>query len=193
MDTSKFNTVDSLKTIEAAFNETKTAKTGASFYYILWGIVLFLYFSLQFTISKNPVLKGSLLHTFSWVLFPIGGIFSYLNKSKEQEKESYVPFFERVYFWAFTAFACLYGVLTFASAYLSSPLMIMLFPSIIGATVYTVGGITKHKASIIGGIIGIVFSFLSVLSATDFQYLIAALACISTCIIPGISMRKSNV
>ena len=191
MDKSKFNTVDSLKTIEAAFNETKATKTGASFYYVLWGTVLFLYFFLQFTISKTPDLKDSLLHTFSWILFPIGGILSLLNKSKEEE--SYVPFFEKVYFWAFTAFACMYAVLTFASLYLSSSLMIMLFPLIIGSTVYIIGGITKHKTSIIGGVIGILFSLFSVLSATDFQYLIAALTCISTCIVPGISMRNSNV
>jgi hypothetical protein len=191
METSDFNVADSLRTIETAFNETRNTKSGAHFYYILWGTVLFLYFIIHFIVLKNPGLKGSFLDIFSWVLFPIGGILSMFKKGKEQER--FVPFFERVYFWAFTAFACMYGVLTLISITKSSSLMIMLFPLIIGSTVYLVGGITKHKTSIFCGVLGILFSLISVYSEIDFQYLIAALACISTCIIPGISMRKSNV
>lgn len=191
MDTEKFNTTDSIRTIEEAINEVKTTKSDASFYYILWGSILLIYFLLHYYINKMPDLKSTYLNSFSWLLFPLGGLLSFFNKSKETE--NYVPLFERVYFWSFTAFACLYGVLTFASTYFSSSLSIMLFPLIIGSIVYIVGGITKHTPSIIGGVIGIVFSLFSIMSTTEIQYLIASLTCLSTCIIPGITMRKSNV
>jgi hypothetical protein len=193
MDKISFTAESSLRTIETAINEAKRSKTGASFYYIIWGLILLINYSVHYLIIVKPELKGTFIDSFSWVLFPIGGLLSLLNKSKDQKKETYVPHLEKVYFYAFTGFAFLYGVLTFASTYLSSSLAIMLFPLIIGSTVYIVGGISKHKPSIIGGVISMLFSVVSILSIIEIQYLMASFACISACIIPGITMKKSNV
>ena len=193
MDKISFTAENSLRTIETAINEAKRSKTGASFYYIIWGLILLINYSVHYLIIVKPELKGIFIDSFSWLLFPIGGLLSLLNKSKDQKKETYVPHLEKVYFYAFTGFAFLYGVLTFASTYLSSSLAIMLFPLIIGSTVYIVGGISKHKPSIIGGVISMLFSVVSILSIIEIQYLMASFACISACIIPGITMKKSNV
>ena len=193
MDENKFNVTDSLKTIEAAIIEAKSSKTGASFYYILWGIILFIYFIVHTIIILKPELRGTIIDTFNWVLFPIGGLLSYINKSKDQKEESYVPQLEKVYLFAFTGFAFMYAVLTFASNYLSSSIAIMFFPLIIGSTVYVVGGISKHKISIFGGILSMLLTVVSILSEIEIQFFMASLACIASCIIPGITMRKSNV
>ena len=193
MNKNEFTASDSFKTIENAINDVKAHKTGASFYYVSWGLILFIYFFIQAWIASKPELKGTIIDNFSWVLFPIGGLISYLNKNKDQKEETYVPFLEKVYFFAFTGLACIYGVMTFASTCFSSNLVIILFPLMIGSTVYIVGGITKHKISIIGGIVGMLLSIISILSSPEIQYLMAALACISACIIPGITMRKGNV
>lgn len=193
MDKISFTAESSLRTIETAINEAKRSKTGASYYYIIWGLILLINYSVHYLIIVKPELKGTFIDSFSWVLFPIGGLLSLLNKSKDQKKETNVPHLEKVYFYAFTGFAFLYGVLTFASTYLSSSLAIMLFPLIIGSTVYIVGGISKHKPSIIGGVISMLFSVVSILSIIEIQYLMASFACISACIIPGITMKKSNV
>lgn len=193
MDKTTFNASDSIKTIEAAINEAKTLKTGASFYYILWGFILFIYFLIHSLIILIPESRGSIMETFNWVLFPIGGLLSFLNKAKDRKVETYVPQLEKVYLFAFTGFAFMYGILTFASSYLSSSIAIMFFPLIIGSTVYIVGGISRHRISMIGGILSMLLTVISILSIIEIQYLIASLACISTCIIPGITMRKSNV
>jgi quinol-cytochrome oxidoreductase complex cytochrome b subunit len=193
MGKNTFSTTDSLRTIEAAINEAKSSKTGASFYYILWGLILSIYFTLHFFIITNPELQGTKIDTFNWVLFPIGGLLSFFNKSKDQRTETNVPQLEKVYLFAFTGFAFMYAVLTFASTYLSSSLAIMLFPLIIGSTVYVVGGISRHKISICSGILSMLLTVLSILSKIEIQFLIASIACILSCIIPGISMRKSNV
>lgn len=193
MDKTTFNASDSIKTIEAAINDAKTLKTGASFYYILWGIILFIYFLIHSLIILIPEFRGTIMETFNWVLFPIGGLLSFLNKSKDRKEETYVPQLEKVYLFAFTGFAFMYGILTFASSYLSSSIAIMFFPLIIGSTVYIVGGISRHRISMIGGIFSMLLTVISILSIIEIQYLIASLACISTCIFPGISMRKSNV
>ncbi len=193
MDKTTFNASDSIKTIEAAINDAKTLKTGASFYYILWGIILFIYFLIHSLIILIPEFRGTIMETFNWVLFPIGGLLSFLNKTKDRKEETFVPQLEKVYLFAFTGFAFMYGILTFASSYLSSSLAIMFFPLIIGSTVYIVGGISRHRISMIGGIFSMLLTVISILSIIEIQYLIASLACISTCIIPGITMRKSNV
>ena len=188
-----FSTTNSLRTIEAAIIEAKTSKTGASFYYVLWGLILSIYFIIHFLIIINSDLRGTIIDTFNWVLFPIGGFLSYSNKSKDQKKETNVPQLEKVYLFAFTGFAFMYAILTFASTYLSSSIAIMLFPLIIGSTVYVVGGISKHKISIFCGIFSMLLTVVSVLSKLEIQFLIASISCISSCIIPGITMRKSNV
>ena len=193
MDRNNFNATDSIKTIELAIIEAKTLKTGSSFYYILWGFILFIYFIIHYIVILIPMLKGTIMSTFSFVLFPIGGLLSYLKKNKDQKEETYVPQLEKVYFFAFTSFAFMYAVLTFASTYLSSSIAIMFFPLIIGSTVYVVGGISRHKISIFGGFFSMLLTVLSILSIIEIQFLIAAIACIFACIIPGITMRKSNV
>ena len=193
MNNNEFSASDSLKTIENAINDAKSQKTGASFYYVVWGLILFIYFAVHAWIASNPKLEGTIIDNFSWILFPIGGIISYLNKSKDQKEETYVSFLEKVYFFAFTGLAVMYAVLTFASTYLSLPLVIILFPLMIGSTVYIVGGITKHKISIIGGGVGMLLSLISIFSSPEIQYLMAAIACVSACIIPGFTMRKANV
>ena len=193
MDKNSFIAENSLRTIEAAINEAKKSKTGASFYFIVWGLILLINYTLHYLIIIKPILKGTIIDTFIWLIFPIGGLLSYLNKSKDKKKETYVPHLEIVYLFAFTGFAFIYGILSFASTFLSSSISIMFFPLIIGSTVYIVGGISKHKPSIIGGIISMLLSVVSILSIIEIQYLMAALSCIFACIIPGITMKKSNV
>ncbi|MFM1915986.1 MAG: hypothetical protein RLZZ531_1655 [Bacteroidota bacterium] len=193
MDENKFNATDSLKTIEAAINETKTTKTGAAFYYMLWGSILCCYFLIQFFIGIKLTISGSFLYSFNWILFPIGGFFSYLNKRKDEKNENYVPQLEKVYFFGFTGFAIMYAIFTFASTLFSLPLSIIFFPLISGLTVFVIGGISKHNISIFGGIFSMLLSIISILSNIEIAYLLASIACITSFIIPGITMRKSNV
>ena len=89
MDKNTFSATDSLKTIEAAIIEAKSSKTGASFYYILWGIIQFIYFIVHTIIILKPELRGTIIDTFNWVLFPIGGLLSYINKSKDQKESNF--------------------------------------------------------------------------------------------------------
>lgn len=193
MENKIFNPADSLKTIEEAINETRKVKTGASFYYILWGAVLFVYFALPLLSIVIPNLKGSIIDSFNWLIFPIGGLLSALNKNKDKRKETNIPHFEKIYFFAFTGFAMTYGITTLATMYLFPKLSIILFPVLIGATVYSVGGITKHQPSIVGGVVGMALSGISIFSNLEVQFLCAALAAISSCFIPGLLMKNRNV
>jgi hypothetical protein len=184
---------ESLKNIGKILNETQSVRTGAAFYYKLWGLILFIYFLSNFFICTLSQLHLSTLQSWNWIVFPIGGIASMFNKNKDQKKETAISHYERVYFFAFTSFAMSYGLATIASFYLNKNLSLVLFPMLLGITVYLVGGITKHKASIIGGLCGVMISVFSIFSSIELQYLFAAIASLSSSFIPGILMKNKHV
>lgn len=193
MNTGNFNPTDSLKTIEEALMKAKAQKTGASFYYILWGSILFTHYLLLFIASQYPSLKNSMLEMIIWGVFPFGGLLSYLKSKKDNKKEQVLSHYEKVYLFAFSGFALTYGTIFISSAFLQTSLHIALYPLLLGFTVFVVGGITKHKASIIGGILGIICSGISLNVSLEIVYLLAALSSFISCIIPGYLMKNTNV
>ena len=185
--------IESLKNIESILNDTQSVRTGASFYYVLWGIILFTYFFLNFLITQSPLLQVSNLQSWLWIIFPVGGILSGLNKKKDFKKETVVSHYERVYFFAFTSFAISYGFVIIASFSLNNHISLILFPMLLGITVYIVGGITKHTASILGGLLSVLLAIFSVFSSLELQFLFASLAALCSSFIPGILMKNKHV
>lgn len=193
METSNFNPSDSIKTIEDALKQAKSEKTGASFYYLLWGAILFIHYSLLFLITQFPDLKGNFLETVIWSVFPIGGLISYLRSKKDTKNEKMLSYNEKIYLYAFGGFALAYGTIFIASVFADSNLPTILYPLLLGFTVFVVGGITKHRTSLIGGILGIICTGISLNTSLEVQYLLAALSSLIACIIPGLLMKNSNV
>lgn len=193
MEGSNFSPDESIKTIEEAFKQARSEKTGATFYYILWGTLLMLHYLLLFFVTKFPDLKGGFTTTLIWSVFPIGGFLCYLKGKKEQKTENVLSLYEKVYLFAFGGFALTYGMVFFSSLIQHSSLFISLFPLLLGFTVFVVGGITKHNASIIGGVLGIILSSISLNISLEYQYLLAALSSLISCLIPGLLMINKNV
>ncbi len=190
METDNFNPIDSIKIIEDALAQAKSQKTGAHYYYILWGTLLCIHYLLFFLISKFPDYKSGVLTTIIWSVFPIGGLLSYLRGKKDDRTENVLSFYEKVYLYAFGGFALAYGVIFIASNIQQSSLFISLFPLLLGLTVFTVGGITKHKMSLVGGVLSIILTGISLNTLVEYQYLLASLASLITCLLPGILMKK---
>lgn len=193
MDQSSFNPTESLKTIEQALHETRSVRTDAAKYYLLWGIALSFYFALKFICLVIPSVKGSVFDSLSWIIFPIGGLISAVFSQKSKAKETSVSHFERVYLYAFIGFAMSYGIVYIYSSFNTMNIAVTLFPLIIGTTVFTVGGITKHRPSVIGGVVGILLSGISIFSTTEYQYLCASLAALISNVIPGLLMKNKHV
>ncbi len=193
MKTGNFNPSDSIKTIEEALKQAKSEKTGASFYYLLWGTILLFHYLLLFLVTQFPDLKGSFLETVIWSVFPVGGLLSYLRSKKDKKDEKVLSRYEKVYLYAFGGFALAYGTIFIASIFQESGLPVTLFPLLLGFTVFVAGGITKHKASMVGGILGVICTGISMNVPMEIQYLLAALSSLVACIIPGFLMKNSNV
>ena len=192
METENFNPRDSIKTIENALKQAKSEKTGAYYYYIVWGALLFIHYFLFFLIIRFPDLKSGLLITVIWSVFPIGGWLSYRRGKKDTKTEKVLSHYEKVYLYAFGGFALAYGIV-FISSVQHATLAVSLFPLLIGFAVFVVGGIVKHRASVIGGVLGIILTGISLNIPVEFQYLLAALSALISCLIPGLLMRNKDV
>lgn len=187
------NISDSIKTIEESLATARKTKTGARFYYILWGCILFLYFLIHFlaiTYFKN---NNETFLNWTWVLFPLGGFGSMINKKTDDKNEIAKSHFDRVYFVVFIALSIMYAIVTFISIRLNQHLIITLFPMLIGSAVFITGGLTKHLPSIIGGALSMTLTVISYNAELNLTYLLAATAALCACIIPGILMKGANV
>lgn len=193
MKSNNFQPGDSLKTIEAAIQQTKSESTGARFYYILWGLMLMLHFALRYVTSHYPNLSGSLTTTLIYLVFPIGGLLSYLRSKKDDKKETIKLHYEKVYVFGFGGFAIAYGIIFLATVISNRELPIILFPLLLGLTVFFTGGMTRFRPSIICGIIGIICTGISVNATIETQYALAAMASLITLVIPGYLMKLAHV
>ena len=189
----EFNIAQSIHTIEAALQHAKIQKTGASYYYILWGIVLAIYFGLHFLSIHFFSEWSGVVGNFSWIVFPLGGILSGINKRRDDELETSVGPLEKVYFWSFVGFASVYGIVTVVSIWMSNSLSLALFPLFLGYTVFMVGGISKHYPSVILGGLSMLLALMTLTSDLELQYGFAAMSAVISAIIPGLLMRKADV
>lgn len=193
MEAENFTPSDSIKIIEKALSQAKSEKTGAYYYYTLWGALLFIHYLLLFLISRFPDFKGGLLTTIIWSVFPFGGLLSYLRSKKDEKTEKVLSHYEKVYLYAFGGFALAYGIIFISSIIQQSSLFVSLFPLLLGLAVFVVGGITKNKISLISGVLAIIMTAISLNTSIEFQYLVASLASLITCLLPGLLMKKRNV
>lgn len=193
MSSTEFQPLDSLKTINEALKQAKAEKTGARFYYLLWGAILAIHFLLSYFFIKYPGIKSSLFQTLTMMIFPLGGLLSYLRGKSDAKHETALSLHERVYLFGFAGFALSYGTIFIASVVAGINFALMLFPVLLGLTVFVVGGITKHTVSIVGGVLGILLTGISLNCSIEYQNLIAAAAAFVTCVVPGYLMKSNNV
>lgn len=193
MNSGEMDVNDSLKIIETSLRQTANEKTGARFYYILWGVVLTLHFGLLYLSAANPQLAGGWYDTLIWLVFPLAGLLSYLRSKRDDKLEKVTPLYERVYEYAFGGFGLAYGVMFFASFYKGQTLYPVFFMLLAGLVVFIVGGITKHVISVVCGISGIILAAVSLAFPAALIFLMASVSAFICFIIPGLLMKNKIV
>lgn len=193
MKTDHLDINDSIRIIESAQKKTEQLQTGAAYYYKLWGLILagfYLTRYLEFQVAPDT---AQFLQSTNWILFVFGGVLSGLRKKKDQVTELVVPKQESVYFFTFTGFAISIFVSSLYARINNTSMDIQYFPFLLGLTIYITGGITKHKSSIICGIITISLCLPAFYFNLEAQLLIAAIASILGSFIPGLLMKNKHV
>lgn len=179
------NEKQSLEVIMQMINKAKSNIEDNSFYFLLWGWLVFIaslchYFLLMVNYDK-PFLP--------WMLMPAGGILSAIygaRQSKQQRSTSYVDDFMKYVLIAFLVSLCL--VLVFMSRLgLGTYPMVML---VYGIWLFINGGAIRFNPLLIGGVINWIIAIAAFFVGFDMQLLLLAAAVLLGYIIPGYMLKN---
>lgn len=184
----QFSPEESIDLIRNMISKTKDSVADDSFYFLLWGWLVF------GCCISSFILKVYLRypdHFIVWWLMPAGGIVSWIYGSKQAKKKKVKSFVDEAldYLWiavglaffalviinavngqnwqtAFTYYILLYAIGTFVS-----------------------GSLIRFKPLVYGAMVNFVLAVVSVRYSYDYQLLIGALAIFTSYIIPGHLLR----
>lgn len=165
------------KMIKTAQNELEDD----SFYYLIWGWLVFIASVGNFVLMKME----SELAFLPWaVLMPLGGVLTFIYSGKHEKKQKVRTYTEEVMKYVVIAFlVTLFITLSFMSKLGLSTYPIVLL--IYGIWLFVSGGAIKFTPLIIGGIINWAAAIAAFFVTFDFQLLILAIAVLLGYIIPG--------
>jgi hypothetical protein len=182
-----------IEVLENALRFSDKVSTTASYYYQLWGSILFVHFFLNLLISIDATNHVLLLKNISILIFPIGGLLSYKKKKYDTKNEVVQSIYERVYFWGFVSFSICYGILFVYTIWSQTNLFYKLYPLFVGTTVAFIGGVIKHKPSILLGFIGCLGAIISLIkNDQQILLLISSLVSLISIYLPGKLLKHGN-
>lgn len=192
MNNERMTPQKSISVIEDAMRKAQNETGGARFYLILWGALiaayaLINYFNLKFPASLNMVAN------WSWIVFPVGGLFSFLRTRKDDKTEVSKPLNDKLYMytWGGTGL-CLGAVSFFAINYggllIVPPVLLLLF----GFTAFVTGGVTSFVPSIVGGILCIISAATAFVLPLEHQLVCTCVGVCTSTLVPGLLMKKQH-
>ncbi len=182
----ELNEHESLALIQQMINSAKEEINDDSFYYLLWGWLVFLACVLQYVLIQLNVEQNYI----GWmVMMPVGAIASAVHGYKQEKRQRVKTFVDWIMKYVWISFAVsLLIVLFFAfklqlNAY---PMVMMVY----GMWLFVSGASIKFKPLIIGGIINWIFCIVSFFFAFEIQLVILGVAVLLGYIIPGHMLKN---
>lgn len=178
--------------IEKSIKQASSQKTGAYKYYTIWGTVLFLYFIIQFFalhFKNNATIN---IADFSTLLFPIGGLLSYLTSRKDDKTETLVPINEKIYTYGWIGASIGLAALYMANLKHMQEMICLGVLVIFGLINFIIGGVVKFTPLIIGGLLSMLLAVVLNFVTFEYQFLITAIGILCSCLIPGLLMKNST-
>jgi hypothetical protein len=180
------NNEESLQLITKMITTAKQDFGGKSFYFILWGWLVFIACILQFVLLQ----MNSEYNGIGWiVLMPLGGIISMLYSYYSNKKETVKSYIYDVMKYVWIAFALsLAFVLGFAFklGLNTYPLLMLIY----GTWLFISGGALRFRPLIFGGIINWLLGAASFFLPFEQQLIVLGLAVLFGYIIPGHLLQK---
>ncbi|MES2004609.1 MAG: hypothetical protein V4450_08810 [Bacteroidota bacterium] len=179
---------ESLALIGKMISKTKDSVADSSFYFLLWGWLVFGCCVSAFILK---VYVQYPYHYMVWFLMPLGGIVSWIYGSRQAKTQRVISFVDEAldYLWiavglAFFALVII-NVISGQSWQTAFTYYILLYA--IGTLVS--GSLLRFRPLMIGGVINFVLAVISIKLSYDYQLLIGAVAILISYIIPGHMLR----
>lgn len=172
---------ESLEIIQNMINKTQRRYSDDSFYYIMWGWLVFVaavahFCLMQLNIEQAPVV---------WMLMPLGGIITGIYSAKQSKKEKIKTYVDTYmnYLWIALGIAMLILLsMGFKLGMLNVyPILLLIY----GIGTFVSGGLMSFKPLVIGGVICFMLSAAAFFVSFQIQLLFIAGAMLSSYIIPG--------
>jgi hypothetical protein len=179
---------ESLQLIHNMINKTKDSVADDSFYFLLWGWLVFTCCAASFCLKVFFHYDN---FYYIWLLMPVGGIVSGIYGSRQAKKQKVKTFVEEYLNYLWIAIGCSFVVLILmqfvngTAWQTSSAYYILLYA--IGT--FVSGKALRFKPLVIGGLINLVLAVVILKFNYDYQLLINSLAILTSYIIPGHLLR----
>jgi hypothetical protein len=175
------NTEESLQLIQRMINTAKEDLNTNSFYYLLWGWLVFIACITHYVlIQAAPQMQG-----IGWIiLMPLGGIVTMVHGFRQDKKQRVKSYINDLFSYVLIAFLIsLFFVLGFMSklGLATYPLVMLIY----GIWLFISGGALKFKPLVVGGIINWILAGVSFFMVFENQLIMLAVAVLLGYIIPG--------
>ncbi len=181
MEEKSLTPIESLAIIEQMMTKAKENVSNDSFYFILWGWLVFIASLANFIL--DPILKEDA--SLVWLLMPLGGLISFIYGKKQNKKQDVKTYIESYlgYLWLAMGFAM--AIIMFVMIKFNNQQVMPMFILLYAIGTFTSGGILQFKPLIIGGSISFILCVVAFFVTDYYQLLFIALSVLLSYIIPG--------
>ena len=182
---------ESLELIHTMINKTKDSVADNSFYFLLWGWLVFFCCMIQFILNVFFQYPNGF---FIWLLMPVGGIISGIYGTKQSKKQKVKSIIGESISYLWLSLFIGFITLVFINAMSIRPWQTALTYYILlyGIGTFATGRMLRFQPLVIGGLINFVLAAVSVKFSYDNQLLIGSAAILISYIIPGHLLRMRH-
>ncbi len=177
----------SIRIIEDMIKTAKREETGAGYFLVLWGIVVFLY---SMAMYIGLAMKDETISSFAWIVFPVGAILSYVKNRKNDKTEKTKSWYDDLYMFVWVGVGICFGIIIIFAPKLGMANIIPLTMLMYVFASFVTGGTTRFYPSIIGAILCLVCVIIAFNVTFAEQFLYNGLGVLFVHIMPGIIMDR---
>lgn len=179
--------LESLRLIQTMIKKTKGAVADDSFYYLLWGWLVFACCIAEFVMK---LYLGYPYHYIVWWLMPAGGIVSWIYGSRQAKQQKVKTFVSEAMEYVWIALGMAFVTLIFINIGANSWQTVFTYYILLYAIgTFVSGCLLRFRPLMIGGLTNFVLAGVSIRYNFDYQLLFGALAILISYIIPGHLLR----
>jgi hypothetical protein len=191
MNNERMTPQKSISIIEDAMRKAQHEKTGARFYLVLWGTLIVVYALANFTFLRFPSVGTSTLASLSWIVFPLGGLLSFLRTRRDDRTETTKPLNDSLYMYAWGGTGLCLGAVTFFAFTFGSPAVVPpVLLLIFGFAAFVTGGVTRFYPSLAGGTVCVIAGAAAFVLPLEYQLLAGSAGILAATVVPGLLMKK---